>query len=540
MRYFSILILTLISSLSFGQPTQTFLDSTNIPLVLINTLGKDIVDDPKIVAAMKIIYNGIDKYNFPEDAANIYNGNVGIELRGRYSQGLPQKPYGFETIDGIGNNFDVSLFGFPAENDWILLANYNDKSFVRNSLIFYLFRKMGHYAPRTQHCEVIVNDDYQGIYVFTEKIKRDKGRVNISKMDIDDNAGDSLTGGYIFKIDYMGSNDYWTSHYTPVDNDSVQFVYTYPDPKDITITQRKYLSHYVDGFENVLFGDGFKDASSGYRKYVDVNSFVDYFIISEITRNIDAYKKSCFYYKKADSKGGLIYAGPAWDFDWAMKNFWECFCANIDGSGWAYQIHQCTMDQWDPMPPAWITRMITDPYFSSHISERYTYLRKNVLSNNYIFNYIDSTKKVLDSAQVRHYKRWPILGLDVGTSEMDAIPDSYEGEVEKLKNWFSLRLAWLDENIPKNFGTGIPEIIADSENGIEVYPNPATSEIHIQSIVPILEMRIYSLDGKLVQSAKADDPYFSTINIRNLSPGYYIIRSLSTDNRVYVDKLIKK
>lgn len=113
---------------------------------------------------MKLIFNGNGVVNKPTDPGNIYDGNIGIEIRGAYSASLPQKPYGIETRDASGNNHNVSLLGMPEENDWILLANYNDKTFMRNMLAFELFRKMGHYAPRTRMVEVIVNNIYQGVY----------------------------------------------------------------------------------------------------------------------------------------------------------------------------------------------------------------------------------------------------------------------------------------------------------------------------------------------------------------------------------------
>ncbi|MDZ7604017.1 MAG: CotH kinase family protein [Cyclobacteriaceae bacterium] len=133
-----------------------------------------------------------------------------------YSASLPQKPYGIETRDQAGMNLSVPLFHMPAENDWILLANYNDKVFMRNSLAFQLFREMGHYAPRTMFCEAIVNGQYQGIYVFTEKIKRDKGRVDIAALNPDENSGDDATGGYIFKIDYYDGSNSWQSTFPPM------------------------------------------------------------------------------------------------------------------------------------------------------------------------------------------------------------------------------------------------------------------------------------------------------------------------------------
>lgn len=116
------------------------IDSTNLPLIIIDTQGQPIVDEPKTDGILKIIYNP-GKFNKPNDAATIYDGKAGFEIRGAYSASLPQKPYGIETRDAAGMNLNVPLFDMPAENDWILLANYNDKVFMRNSLAFELFRK---------------------------------------------------------------------------------------------------------------------------------------------------------------------------------------------------------------------------------------------------------------------------------------------------------------------------------------------------------------------------------------------------------------
>jgi hypothetical protein len=171
------------------SPVIFFFDSgfaqegMDIPIVVIETNGGfSIPDEPKINAHMKVIDHGPGQLNFISDSGNIYDGNVGIEIRGAYSASLPQKPYGFETRNEASENLNVPLLGMPVENDWILLANYNDKSFLRNSLAGQIFRSMGHYAPRTRHCEVIVNGSYDGIYVLTEKIKRDKNRVDIARL----------------------------------------------------------------------------------------------------------------------------------------------------------------------------------------------------------------------------------------------------------------------------------------------------------------------------------------------------------------------
>ena len=391
---------------------------------------------------MKIIHNGNGQINNVTDPGNIYSGKVGIEIRGRYSASLPQKPYGFETRDDAGNNLNVPILGMPEENDWILTANYNDKTFLRNYLAFELFRKMGHYAPRTVYCEVVVNGQYQGIYLLGEKIKQDKNRVDIAKLNPDENSGDDLTGGYIFVNDYYSTSDSWLSKYSPLNKSGadVYFVYYDPEPDDLTTIQKTYLKDFVDSFERILYTVlVLRTARTGYRAYLDVNSFVDYFIIGELSRNVDAYKKSRFYFKDKDSNGGLIHSGPPWDYDWAWKDITEnCIHFNqTDGSGWAYRVNDC--NNW-PVPPSWEIRLMQDDEFANQIHDRYFLLRKTLLSETNLNHVIDSVAVLLNEAQERHYQKWKILGINVGTPEYGEQPVTFSGEIEKFKSWINRRL----------------------------------------------------------------------------------------------------
>ena len=157
--------------------------SSNLPIVVINTHGQQIPDDYKIIADMGIIYNGEGVRNNLTDPFNNYNGKIGIEIRGSSSQMFPKKQYAVETKDANGNDLDVSLLGFPPEEDWILYAPYNDKSLIRDVLVYKLANDMGRYASRSKFCELVLNGEYMGIYVLFEKIKRDANRVNIKKME---------------------------------------------------------------------------------------------------------------------------------------------------------------------------------------------------------------------------------------------------------------------------------------------------------------------------------------------------------------------
>lgn len=522
---------------AIAAPAQVNLTSSNLPLVIITTPdGQSIVNEPKITAAMKIIHNGTGQRNTPGDPGNVYDGVVGIEIRGRHSSSLPQKPYGFETRDTYGENLNVALLGMPEENDWILTANYNDKTFLRNLLAFEIFRKMGHYAPGTRYCEVILNGSYDGIYLLCEKIKQDKNRVNIAKLNPDENSGDDLTGGYIFSTDYYTDSDSWLSDYSPVNKPGgrVHFVYCDPKPDELSEVQKAYLRDHVNSFESVLYSRNFADKRNGYHRYLDVNSFVDYFILGELTRNVDAYKKSRFFHKDKDSDGGLIHSGPPWDYDWAWKDITEnCIHFNqTDGSGWAYRINEC--GAW-PVPPSWEVRLMQDKDFSGRIYNRWFSLRKTILSEEYLHHVIDSVAVLLDEAQERHFTRWDILGLNVGTPEYGEQPDSYAGEIEKFKSWIARRLVWLDANM-----VGKPDPGNDLNTFYKVYPVPAGNQLQIESEKILISIEIYSVTGTRIRNITNSGSHQAAVDVSFLDPGLYILRMRFASGEVVSRKFVKQ
>ncbi|MFZ0283439.1 MAG: CotH kinase family protein [Bacteroidales bacterium] len=521
---------------TFGQ--QADLISSTLPVVIINTsAGESIPDEPKIAAEMKIIHNGTGLTNNVADSGNIYSGRVGIEIRGRYSASLPQKPYGFETRDDAGNNLNVELLDMPEENDWVLTANYNDKSFLRNFLAFELFREMGHYAPRTVYCEVVLNGEYQGIYLLGEKIKQDKNRVDIGKLNPDENSGDDLTGGYIFVNDYYDGSNSWISYFSPLNRSGsdVYFVYYDPEPDDMTATQKNYLKDYVDSFERILYSPQFKDPGAGYRAYLDVNSFVDYFILGELSRNVDAYKKSRFYFKDKDSKNGLIHSGPPWDFDWAWKDIREN-CINFnqtDGSGWAYRVNDC--DNW-PVPPSWEIRLLQDSEFAGRIHDRYFELRKTILSESSLNHAIDSVASLLDEAQERHFQRWKILGINVGTPEYGLQPATFSGEIEKFKNWIKKRLTWLDSNM-----VGKASSSGESKKAIyRVFPNPAADILYVEADTTLNRIEIFSLPGNKVLEINDINEYTASLNVSQFADGLYVIRIHLKSGEIVSQRFVKE
>jgi hypothetical protein len=497
-------------------------ESSNLPIFMIDTENNaSIPDEPKIKAHMSIIHNNDGAINSISDNPGVYDGEIGIEIRGSYSAILPQKPYGIETRDAEGKNNNVPLFHMPEENDWILLANYNDKVLMRNVLSFHLFNEMGHYAPRTQFCELLLNGNYQGIYVFTEKIKQDENRINISKLSPDENSGDDLTGGYIFKNDYYEADgsDSWLGGYSPesLPDKTVRFVYHDPQAEEISYEQKQYLKSYISNFENVLFGSNYKNPETGYRAYIDVSSFIDYLIISELSRNVDAYKKSKFYFKDKESKGGELHSGPVWDFDWSYKNLYG---EGVDGSGWAHISYSYMY----PTPNGWIERLLKDPWFEARVGDRYHSLRSTILSDEYLFTFVDDRHTLLDQAANRHYQKWPILGINVGAPEGNEWqPQSYEGEIQKFKNWIKIRLEWLDDNMPEA-GLSPVNDLDDDALSIRLFPNPSQNEIYIESSEQIENIKIISSTRNQVMVFNQNLSKLNKIPIDNLPKGLYFVQ----------------
>jgi hypothetical protein len=526
-----------------------FFESSNLPIIKINTHGGIILNTPKIIAEMQIIDNGPGKRNDRTDTANNYSGNIGIEYRGSSSQMFPKKSFGIEIRTKLGIDTTASLLGLPEENDWILYAPYTDKSFLRDVLTYKLSNDMGRYASRTVFCELILNDSLQGVYVLMEKIKRDKNRVDISKLNPDENTGDDLTGGYIVKIDKFdgeNSGNGWVSPYRSPNYSStdqaIYFQYDYPKNTDISSAQQNYIKDYVTAFENALAGAKYNDLFTGYRAFADINSMVDYAIINEISHNVDGYRLSTFIHKDKDSKGGKLVFGPIWDINLGYGN--ADYCDGGSYTGWAYRFNDvCNTDYWQV--PFWWYKLFSDIQFRTLISERWTQLRQGPFKNETILHYIDSTAAALDEAQQRNYLIWPILGTYIWPNNF--IGNSYQEEIDYLKSWITSRLSWLDVNFQE-----IPTALNDKviNDSFSVYPNPFTDEVHFcipHNLKNRVEIRVYDALGNELWNAVGDNDEkngLMTWNSRgNKNPsvqkGIYFITLSSNGQIIQNQKIIK-
>ena len=445
MNFKSILIVLLLVGCSgieelSDKREESFVDESSInplPFISINTGGNLIVDDPKVSANL----------NIKQGDSLIEAHQIGIEIRGSSSQMFDKKSYGFETWDENDDDLDAPLGGFPEEEDWILYGPYSDKSLIRNVLIYGLSNDIGQYATRTNLYELEINESFLGTYVLMEKIKRDKNRVDVSK-----NKEEDVSGGYILKIDKPTGDGQWyddsfsfSSKFMPNgnigQNKNTFFLYEYPNADDINDDQKNYIQNFIHDFENALASENFSSEQSGYQNYIDLDSFIDFFILNEVSKNPDGFRLSTFMHK---DKGEKLKMGPIWDFNLAFGNV--NYCNGASTEGWTHRFNEvCPNDTW--LVPFWWKRFMEDPVFVSTLKERWNNLRTNLFSTSEVLQRITLIEEQLKSSNAikNNFSKWSILGEYVWPN--DYIGNSYDDEINYLKDWTVKRLEWMDIEI---------------------------------------------------------------------------------------------
>lgn len=530
--------------------SEVVFTSSNLPIIVINTNGVEIPDADKITADMGVIYNGDGIRNNITDPYNNYNGKIGIEIRGSTSQWFPKKQYAVETRDLSGNDLDVSLLGFPQESDWILFAPYNDKSLMRDALTYRIARDMGRYATRSKYCEVVINGEYQGVYVLFEKVKRDANRVNIKKLESPDTTGNALTGGYIIKIDKTDgeNNDGWYSNYLPFAQSQfkVFYQYHYPKPDEIAEQQKLYIQNRIFNFETVMkFSSDISDSSTGYPKYIDVDSFVDFILVNEVAKNVDAYRLSTYIYKNRDDINTKFFAGPVWDFNLGFGN--ADYYEGWKFEGWQidYLTNPDNMNSGENfLTPFWWRKLYEDKNFRDKVYKRWHYLRNNSFATSNVLSYVDSLVTLLDEAKNRNFEKWPVLNQYVWPNYY--VGQTYQDEITYLKNWITNRLNWLDQNMIGT-PTGIETTGDNSVSDFELYqnyPNPfnPNTTINWQTNTACWQtLKVFNLLGQevavLVNEFKPAGKFSADFAGTELPSGTYFYQ-LKAGNNLLVKKMI--
>ena len=480
MKRHLVFFLLLLPSLFYGQS----LSVSNLPIVRFNTKTRVIQDEPKIPVQMEIFDNGPGQLNQVSSTPSI-STVAGVEYRGSTSQadfyflpGFVKKPYGIELwTDTTGLKAKkLSLVQMPEESDWVLNASYNDRSFMRDFIAQNVAGRLGLLHSKAKFVELIINDEYRGVYILMEKVKQGKNRVPISDLYPTENAGDDVTGGYLLKIDKTSGSPStsWKSNYTSgiSATQKCEFQIEYPQYGIITQQQLIYIRDYINNWEKKLMTEDMNDPKASFRDYMDVSSFVNYFILNEVTRNVDGYRLSTYLYKDKESLGGKIKMGPAWDFNIAFGN--ADYLNGWKTDGFVYKAMENDggkNDYWQV--PFWWNKLIQDASFRKALATRWKTVRSSFLNTNTLFATIDSAQVALKDPLTRNFQKYPLMGKKIW-------PNYYVGatlsdEVNWLKNWIQGRLVWLDAQMAV-FDSPILAISEETTSSI-VYPNPSTTGI---------------------------------------------------------------
>lgn len=381
----------------------------------------------------------VDKKNYVDgtitvlDPEKIYSevtewkADMGIRGRGNSTWGWPKKPWKIKL------DKKSSILGMPEDKEWALLANYADRTLLRNIVAMKLSEMCGFaWTPRIRSVEVYLNAEYQGVYTLCEHKKISSSRVNIEVVDESAHEGEALTGGYYLEIEEAQDAEvcWWTSMGVPM---------MFSDPEEPTDAQLAYVKGYFADFENVLRSDGFADAQNGYAAYIDVPSFVDYYIVQELTKNVDGnLRKSSFITKERGKKLQMYHL---WDFDLTLGNC-GYFDRRVGNGPEGFWIKDYASNS--TYGGGWFWRLFQDPVFVQKVKARWNELKPQFES---IPEFIDQQARILDAAQQRNFDKWNIRS-SVDWVQFPSL-GSYQAEVDYLKSFYQKRLEWLDRELNK-------------------------------------------------------------------------------------------
>lgn len=371
---------------------------------------------------------------------------AGYHRRGQSSSNFPKTPYRVEFWNAEDSDVDLPTLGMPKESDWAFVGPCTDRTLVRNAFVYSLGADMGLMAMQLRFAEVYINQDggpleetdYEGVYAITQSVKNQKSRVNLKQLKPEDVSLPEITGGYIFKFDQAAVDEGEIE--IPCDGspgcwDDLELV----DPSPPNDEQLAWIAGHIQEFHNLLMSDPIGE----YQPMMNVQSFVDHFLINEMTRDVDAYIRSHFMHKDRD---GLITAGPIWDYNFSLGNI------STDLEGWQYEEGRKGTNEWHRVLGA-------DPLFHGQMASRYQELRSGILSDIELFARLDMITAPLINAATHDLARWPVGecsfgfgggmfpggggGGQTGPTSTDPLT-AWQDELNNLKTWISDRMAWLD------------------------------------------------------------------------------------------------
>lgn len=370
-----------------------------------------------------------------------------LEIRGRGNStwDWDKKPYRIKL------ETSSPMLNMPKSRHWVLLANYADKTLIRNDIAFMFSESLDMaFTPRSRHIEFHFNGAYQGAYQLTDQIRVDNDRVDIPELEVTDQSEDLISGGYLLEIDFRLNRDFCQTAFNQqiydycaggvnalrevefcIDSDFGMEPFCLKDPDYLMepewAAQREYIEEYIAQTEEALFGDDFADPDTGYAAYLDVDSTVNYYIINELFKNADGATASAYLYKQRDGK---LFFGPIWDFDLALGNAGYDGLANT--SGW--RIRQAP----------WFERLFQDPAFEQKVKQRWAELKSEGKINR-IFEYAKARAIWMEEQQQQNFNLWQIFYWETWYTRV--LPGSYRAEVNEMLRWQHERALWMDAQL---------------------------------------------------------------------------------------------
>ncbi len=415
--------------------------TSQMPVMVIDHHGygpleKDGVDHPSWLYTYRAGNPGSPVFGSPPDLATPLTSTV----RGSSSASFPKKSYNLKLTDAFGSKRAQPLFGSAyAFEKWALVGPWTfDRSYLHNSFIYTLSNRLGRWAPRTQLTEVFSNSngdglgqtDYDGIYILTDRIEINAGRLALAPLATSDLTAPAVTGGYILKLDLKDADEYgWTTdHGIPQSNETC-IVLAYPKLDELAPEQRDYIRGYVQKMENALYADFDGHwVTRTYLDYLDRSSWVDHHLLNTFASNLDALERSAYFIK---DRGGKLVAGPLWDFDRAFGS------ADLRGMRWDTWFNEGSSDVADVWNTGWWGLLARDPEFIQDWIDRWQSLRAGELALANLTALVDALAATVEpAAAVRDTTRWP--------DNSSRYSNGYAGEVDALKSWLANRTQWID------------------------------------------------------------------------------------------------
>jgi subtilisin-like proprotein convertase family protein len=388
--------------------------TSTLPLVKINTPSNSIPSSVKENGTLTLINNTLNNFG---NAGIVYN--IGVEKQGFTSASGPKYNMDIE-VRNYNYNLDsmVNFLDFSPESDFIFKSAVTDEFLIKDPFTFEISRRMGYYAPNTRYVEMMVNGEYLGLYIMQEKVKRGNNRVNVNKLTTAD-----ITGGYMFEINPNGNSAAWYSPFLGYQGTSlttgIEFKMVYPKPANITTPQLNYIKGFVDSFEYTMQDTpAFQNPVTGWRKWANEKSIINFIVVSEFSNNYDTYGRSMYFSKERADKGNKIKFGPPWDSD----------------RGYGYPldkwVHIQTHGFWGF--PFWYQHLRnSDSLFNKRLACRYHTIRRYHLTNDVVNNLADSLYSLM---------------VDAGHRNEFAF-NAYFSPISVFKNILLDRLAWMDANL---------------------------------------------------------------------------------------------